>query len=88
MKRALVFAAGALSIVLASGGAWGQAFHSKPLRIYLGIPVGGTSDVAARAIATPMSKTLGQPIIIENRPGANATIAASLVSKSEPDGYS
>ena len=88
MRRTTLIVA---AMLLAIGGAtssWGQAFPSKPLRIFLGIPVGGTSDVAARAIATPMSKALGQPIIIENRPGANATIAASLVSKSDPDGYS
>lgn len=87
MKRAMIVAVGALLAVLGATSSWGQSFPSKPLRIFLGIPVGGTSDVAARAIATPMSKTLGQPIIIENRPGANATIAASLVSKGEPDGY-
>jgi len=86
MRQAKMIAVGLLSMGFMAN-AFGQAFPSKPLRIFLGIPVGGTSDVAARAIAVPMSKTLGQPIIIENRPGANATIAASLVNKAEPDGY-
>ena len=76
-----------LAIAFMANPSWGQAFPTKPIRVYVGIPVGGASDLAVRAISTPMSQTLGQPVIVENRVGANSTIAAGAVLKAEPDGH-
>lgn len=86
MKRVKEYVA-ILMLLGCSSSSWAQTFPAKHLRVILGIPVGGASDLAVRAVATPMQKTLGQPIVVENRPGANSTIAAGNVLKAEPDGY-
>jgi tripartite-type tricarboxylate transporter receptor subunit TctC len=62
-------------------------YPSKPIRIVVGYSAGGGNDLIARVIAPQMSDSLGQPIIIENKPGAQSIIAAELVAKSAPDGY-
>jgi tripartite-type tricarboxylate transporter receptor subunit TctC len=64
-----------------------QAFPSKPIRMIVPYAPGGATDVLARPIAQRLSEQLGQPVIVENRPGANATIGADHVAKSPPDGY-
>ncbi|RZT31863.1 tripartite tricarboxylate transporter substrate binding protein [Cupriavidus agavae] len=58
----------------------------KPIRILVGAPAGGTTDTLARTVAQEMSQTLGQPVVVENRPGAGGNIAADLVAKSAADG--
>lgn len=58
----------------------------KPIRLLVGAPAGGTTDTLARTIGQEMSQELGQPVVVENRPGAGGNIAADLVSKSAPDG--
>lgn len=63
------------------------AYPNKPIRIILGVAAGGLIDVSARLVAAQLSPRLGQPIIIDNRPGAATTIAANAVLKAEPDGY-
>ncbi len=71
------------------GGAFGQSdYPNKPVRLVVGFPAGGISDVLARAIAIPLTKQLGQPVIVENKPGAGTTIAGDFILKSAPDGYS
>ena len=60
---------------------------SKPIKIIVGYSAGGATDVLARLIAVPMSNQLGQPIVVENRPGANSNLGAELVARSTPDGY-
>ena len=60
---------------------------SKPIRIVVPYPAGGTTDQLARAIAQPLQETLGQPIIVENKAGAGGTLGTDLVAKSAPDGY-
>jgi tripartite-type tricarboxylate transporter receptor subunit TctC len=64
-----------------------QSFPSKPIRIVVPFPPGGTTDVLARAAAQKLSDTLGQPAVVDNRPGAAGNIGAELVAKSPPDGY-
>jgi len=66
----------------------GQAdYPHKPVRMVVGFAAGGISDVLGRAIAIPLSKQLGQQVIVENKPGAGTTIAGDFIAKSAPDGY-
>ena len=64
-----------------------QDYPGKPIRMVVGFPPGGGTDVVARILAPRMSELLGQPLVIENRPGATGTLAAGQVAKSPPDGY-
>jgi tripartite-type tricarboxylate transporter receptor subunit TctC len=66
---------------------WAQDYPSKPVRMVVGFPPGGGTDVVARILAPRMSELLGQSIVIDNRPGATGTVAAGQVAKSPPDGY-
>jgi tripartite-type tricarboxylate transporter receptor subunit TctC len=73
--------------VVGHGPLHAQAFPSKPIRVIVPFVAGGSSDIVARAIASKFQEYLGQPGIVENRPGANGAIAAEFVAKSDPDGY-
>jgi tripartite-type tricarboxylate transporter receptor subunit TctC len=64
-----------------------QDFPTRPIRIVVGFPPGGGVDLVARLIGQEMAKGLGQPVIVENKPGAAGTLGANFVAKSEPDGY-
>jgi tripartite-type tricarboxylate transporter receptor subunit TctC len=67
--------------------AQGPAYPAKPVRIVVGYSAGGGNDLIVRVMAPRMSEGLGQPVLIDNRPGAQSIIAAELVAKSAPDGY-
>ncbi|MBL6455963.1 tripartite tricarboxylate transporter substrate binding protein [Belnapia sp. T6] len=62
-------------------------FPSRPVRLVVGYPAGGSTDVVARLLAERLGRVWGQPVIVENRPGASGTIGADLVAKSPPDGH-
>lgn len=64
-----------------------QSWPSQPIRLVVTFPPGGSSDIVARAIGPVLSEKLGQPVVIENRPGAGSTIGAAQVAQSEPNGY-
>src|SRR3954468_785519 len=88
MKRrfaAVVFAASWAAVV--SFGAHAQAWPTKPIRIIIPFVAGGSSDIVGRAIGAKFQELLGQPAVVENKPGANGAIAAEFVAKAEPDGY-
>ena len=82
-------AAVALATVLALPGTARaqQKFPVKPIRVVVAFSAGGTSDILARIITQGMGEAWGQPIVIEPRPGAGGTLAATIVAKAAPDGY-
>ena len=77
----------ALLLTLVCGIAWAQDYPNKPVRMVVGFPPGGGTDVVARILSPRLGELLGQPIVIDNRPGATGTVAAGQVAKSTPDGY-
>ena len=76
----------ALVCVVASA-AHAQSYPSKPIRIIVPYAAGGTSDILARQIGPKLSEAWGQPVVVENKPGANGNVGADFVAKSAPDGY-
>ncbi|MDM0079547.1 tripartite tricarboxylate transporter substrate binding protein [Variovorax sp. J31P179] len=77
----------ALAFGLAATFAGAQAWPTKPISLVVPFPPGGSSDVLARAIGDKLGQSLGQPVIVESRPGAGATLGADYVAKAKPDGY-
>jgi tripartite-type tricarboxylate transporter receptor subunit TctC len=87
MKMAFTSCAAAAWLALAPTAAGAQSWPAKPIRLLHGFLTGGNVDLNARLVAAPMSEQLGQPIVVEGRPGAGGTLAAGQVARSEPDGY-
>lgn len=85
-RRRAVGAAALLATALAVAAA-AQPYPSKPVRILIGFPPGGATDLVSRLMAPRYTAILGQPFVVENRPGANGTIATDLAAKAAPDGY-
>ena len=75
------------ALLLCTTTAFAQSFPSKPLRIVVPFPAGGTTDVLARAISTKLSVAIGQPVIVDNKPGAGATLGAAQVAKVNDGGH-
>jgi tripartite-type tricarboxylate transporter receptor subunit TctC len=83
----LVRLAAAAAFAVFSAGAFAQAYPSKPVRMIVGFPPGGGTDVVARVISAKLQEWYSQAVLVENRPGATGTIGADAVAKSAPDGY-
>ena len=76
-----------LVLAFLSGNAAAQTFPAKPVRLIVAFAPGGATDTFSRVTAAEMTKSMGQQVIVENRPGAGTTIAAEFIAKSPPDGY-
>ena len=87
MNRRLLGAAVTAVAALFSVSAPAQTYPSKPIRVVVPYPVGGAVDIMTRLVTAHMQQTLGQPVVIENRPGANANLGPDHVAGAAPDGY-
>jgi tripartite-type tricarboxylate transporter receptor subunit TctC len=86
-RRFLVLAASGMAMPVTTRIARAQAYPSRPVRIVVGFAAGGTSDIGARFIGQWLQERLGQPFVIENRPGAATNIATEMAVRAPPDGY-
>jgi tripartite-type tricarboxylate transporter receptor subunit TctC len=86
-RRFLYLAAGAAALTLAPQGVNAETYPSRPVRVIIGFPPGGPADILARLLGQRLSERLGQPFVIESRPGAGSNIATEAVVRSPPDGH-
>ena len=86
-RRSVLLASGALATVGMPAFSQAQAWPSKPIKLIVPYPPGGSSDIIARAISQPLAEALKQSVIVENKPGANGNLGADFVAKSAPDGH-
>ncbi|MBC5768050.1 Bug family tripartite tricarboxylate transporter substrate binding protein [Ramlibacter albus] len=87
MFRTLAAAACALVLAWTAPQAAAQGWPNRPVKLLVGFPPGGSTDLAARLLAARLSQTLGQPVVVENRVGASGNIASEAVARAAPDGY-
>lgn len=87
MRRGFLLAWLLAVALLGANAAHAQTWPTKPIKIVVGFAPGGSTDLTARYIGQALSERLGQPVIVENRPGAGGNIAAEYVAKADPDGY-
>src|SRR4051812_31087365 len=83
-RRALLVA---LAMVVSTGVAFAQGYPNKPIRIVVPFPPGGSADVLARTIGDKLSKSMGQPVVVDNKPGAGGIPGAAAVAVAPADGY-
>lgn len=87
MKRSRLILLPALALAFAAMNAGAEAWPSKPLRVIVPVGAGSTTDIIPRAVVDQLAQQLGQPVLVENRPGAGGTIGSGFVAKASPDGY-
>lgn len=87
LTRRATLSVSMLSLAGIHGTTWAQSYPSKPIKIVVPSPPGGSTDQLARLVGQKLSEAWGQPVVIENKPGAGLTLGADLVAKSPPDGY-
>jgi len=87
VSRAVIALAGAAALVLGAPGVRAQAYPTHPVRVIVPFAPGGPADVYARFVANKLQESLGQPFIVDNRPGAGSVIGTDAAAKSAPDGY-
>jgi tripartite-type tricarboxylate transporter receptor subunit TctC len=75
------------ALLLTASSTWAQNWPTKPVRIVVTFSPGGSSDIVARALAVPLQAKLGQPVIVDNKPGAGGSLGASEIARAAPDGY-
>jgi len=86
-RRHAIAAAMSLAAACASGLAWADSYPIKPITLVVAYPAGGDTDALARLFAEKLATRLGQPVVVDNRPGASGIIGSAYVSKAAPDGY-
>ena len=86
MKRRSLWVAAAASVL--AGPVLAQSYPTRPVKLQVPFAPGGTTDIVARTIAEPLSKALGQSVVIENKAGGGGVVGANETAKSAPDGYS
>src|SRR5689334_4019416 len=84
LKRAL---ASVLIFAALTTACWAQAWPNRPIRVVVGYPPGGAVDLIARLYAQALSVRLGQPVVVENRPGSGSNLAGDIAAHAAPDGY-
>lgn len=84
LRWMLAIVAAALFVVPAAA----ESYPTRPIRLYVAFPPGGAADIVARLVAQPLSARLGQPVVVENKPGSGGNIAGELIAHAAPDGYS
>jgi tripartite-type tricarboxylate transporter receptor subunit TctC len=86
-RRFLRLAASAAALPALPRSGWAQSYPSRPVRVIIGFPPGGSADISARLMAQWLSERLGQPFVVDSRPGASTNIATEAVVHAQPDGY-
>jgi tripartite-type tricarboxylate transporter receptor subunit TctC len=87
MRHRFVYAAALVLAIAVPGAAGAQQYPARAIRLVVGFAAGGATDLSARFIAQKLSETIGQQVVVDNRPGAGSTLASELVARGTPDGY-